>query len=251
MSQTPPEGDAERVEHDLKVLLDEVRPSRDLGGYLRNLVRPGYHLRKLRDDFRSARHALANRDLDSLRPDLPSLARAFRGRMFATYFLVGPFASLGFIAGIWFQYATDFEPKLLLAYLVTVVVGNVCSTLGFQVIWAAAHRQLYWKGRTALEGWLVLWRDVLPLQWRGFRLWLVANIVLFPILSFLLGLADSFAPRAFAGIPVAGIGGVLELLFVHGTLVRLMGDLFERESLRFAAHHARLKPLEAGGDQGR
>ncbi len=209
--------------------------------YLRDLANPRYHFLKLREDFRASRHALENRDLETIRHDLDSLTKAFRGRMFACYFMVGPFGFLGILAGLVFQYSSGDVPfKGLLSLIVTVVVGNLGAMLGFQVIWAWAHRRLY-----ADEGGHIgrrianLWRDILPMQWHGIKLWATANAVLLPAIIGLVALFENVFPKVVAVIPIAPLLTGLEIVFVHATLIRLMGDLFEHESDRIAHRHWR------------
>lgn len=238
MTDPAQERDAERLEHDLIELIEEAKPTKDLRGYVRQFVRPGYHVRKIREDVRAARHALKNRDLETMRCDVAAFATAIRGRLFAAYFLVGPFALIGFVVGTWYQYATALPYEGIATYLITLLVGNIGSTLGFQLIWAAAHRRLYWGGAPGQGGgWLGLWRDLLGLQWRGFKLFVVASALIIPLLALLLALLDRLAPQFVSVVPVAATASTLELFFVHGTLVRLMGDLFERESVRIAENH--------------
>jgi hypothetical protein len=232
------EREAGRLEYDLIELIEEAKPTRDVRGYVRQFLHPGYHLRKIREDVRAARHALQNRDLESLRCDVAAFAKAIRGRLFAAYFLVGPFALVGFLAGTWYQYATALPYEGIVSYLLTLLVGNLGSTVGFQLIWAVAHRRLYWGGRTGSGGgWMGLWRDLLVLQWRGFKLFVVASALIIPGLALMLAVLDRLAPQFVSVMPVAATASMLELFFVHGTLVRLMGDLFERESVRIAENH--------------
>lgn len=237
MSEPERLDDADRVEHDLIELADEARLDKDVKGYLKRLLRPAYHLRRLREDVRAAKHALANRDLEQLRSHPLSFARAVRGRLFAAYFLVGPFGMLGLIGGAWFQYTTTLPGKGTLTYLVTLALGNLFTTIGYQVIWTFFHRSWYWANASLAQGFLNMQRDLLPLQWRGFKLFATAIIVLAP--AFLLSLAaiDAFFPALTSVVPVGLVSFALEFVFVHATLVRLMGDLFERESLRIAHRH--------------
>jgi hypothetical protein len=207
--------------------------------YLREFLKPAYHLRRIKDDVRASVHAVRNRDLEVMKCDREGFARAIRGRLFATYFLVGPFGSLGFFAGLGFQYGIGKQlPYLgLLTFAVTIVVGNLGTIVGFQSLWGLFHRRLYSKGAPTFFDWVLFWRDILPLQWNGLRLWLAANIVLLPLATLVFGLLDQFLPVVTATVPVAAIVPALELFLVHSSLIRLMGDLFERESHRIADNH--------------
>ncbi|MCW5940416.1 MAG: hypothetical protein KF884_12270 [Fimbriimonadaceae bacterium] len=212
---------------------------RFVAGYLRDFLKPAYHLRKIKEDVRASVHAVRNRDLEMMKGDHDGFARAIRGRLFATYFLVGPFGAMGFLAGLAFQYGIGKSlPYLgLLTFAVTIIVGNIGTIIGFQTLWGLFHRKLYSKGAPTFFDWVLFWRDILPLQWSGFRLWLAANVVLLPLATVLLGLLDQFLPAVTAAVPVAIIVPTLELFLVHSSLIRLMGDLFERESHRIADNH--------------
>ncbi|MGE0000595.1 MAG: hypothetical protein AB7F50_11405 [Fimbriimonadaceae bacterium] len=237
MSEPERKDDAVRVEEDLIALTNEARLDKNVRAYLKRFLRPGYHLKKIREDFFAAKHALENRDLEQLREHPLSFAKAIRGRLFAAYFLVGPFGMLGLIGGAWFQYTTTLPGKGTLTYAVTILLGNVCATIGYQIIWAFFHRSFYWGKVGFGRGFVAMQRDLLPLQWRGLKLFMTAIVVLAP--AFLLALAaiDTWLPAFTAVVPVGLLSFALEFVFVHASLVRLMGDLFERESLRIAHRH--------------
>lgn len=237
MSEPERKDDAVRVEEDLIALADEARLDKDIGAYLKRFLRPGYHLKKIREDFRASKHALENRDLERLRSHPLSFAKAIRGRLFAAYFMVGPFGMLGLIGGAWFQYTTTLPGKGTLTYLVTILLGNICATIGFQIIWTFFHRSFYWSGASPMQGFLAMQRDLLPLQWRGLKLFVTAIVVLAPLFLLALAAIDTWFPAFTAVVPVGLVSFALEFVFVHASLVRLMGDLFERESLRIAHHH--------------
>lgn len=235
-SSEPPNGGDPLV-----ALLDPHHepPHPGLGRYLREFLRPGYHLHKIKEDFRASVHALRNRDLDQLRMDEKSLARAIRGRLLATYFLVGPFGILGPVSGTWFQYgfAENVPFANLLTFAITIVVGNIFSILGFQMIWAFSAKGLYRLKPPAFYNWILFWKDILPLQWQGFKRWAAANVVLMPVSMIALSLIDLYLPRVKHYVPIGVLTPALELLFVHTSLIRLMGDLFEKESRRISRNH--------------
>lgn len=210
--------------------------------YLRDLASPRYHLRKLREDLRASRHALKNRDLEAIRHDVESLTRAIRGRLVAVYFMVGPFGSLGFFAGLWFQYvvAQDLPFSGVLTMLVTVTFGNIGSIIGFQTIWFWAHRNLYRDEEGTFWGQVMdMWRDIVPMQVHGIKLWAGANVVLLPAMALFLAALEAAFPRFVKLVPIAVVAPALEVVFLHTTLIRLMGDLFESESERMARRHTR------------
>ncbi|MCW5936676.1 MAG: hypothetical protein KIT11_05155 [Fimbriimonadaceae bacterium] len=218
------------------------RSPKEVFGYLRELINPAYHWHKLMDDFRASRHALENRDLESIRHDVISLAKAIRGRLFAVYFMVGPFGSLGFFSGIAFQYLTpnDLWQKGVLTMLVTIIGGNIGSIIGYQAIWFSAHRSLYRDEDGNLLAQLNnMWHDVVPMQLQGIKLWVMANAFMIPALGLFISLLEWAFPAFVHAVPLAVVVPVLEVFFVHTTLVRLMGDLFVHESQRIAERHYR------------
>lgn len=208
--------------------------------YAREFLNPAYHLKKIKEDVKASIHALRNRDFEVLKCDVGSLAQAIRGRLFATYFMVGPFGILGPIAGTYFQYniAQNFPAVSLLTFAVTIIVGNIFSIIGFQIIWAVSARHLYRMKPPAYFNWFSLWRDILPLQWKGFKRWAGANVILVPICTLFLFCLDRFLPQVSRAIPFGVLTPAAEIVFVHASLIRLMGDLFEKESRRIAENHA-------------
>lgn len=211
---------------------------REFWDYIKQFAKPGYHWRKIKEDFRASIHALRNRDLVVLKNDEASLAHAVRGRLLATYFMVGPFGMLGPIAGAFFQYklAQHFPWVSVASFFITILIGNIFSIIGFQIIWALSANPLY-RHRVFFDI-LLFWRDLLPLQANGFKRWAGANVILMPLCTVMLSLIDRFAPAFAKAVPVGVLTPMLEIVFVHTSLIRLMGDLFERESRRIAANHA-------------
>lgn len=241
-SRAVPEGELRVTsEHPAK-----PRSLKALLTYLREFLRPAYHLKKIKEDIKASVHALRNRDLVILKDDVDSLAHALRGRLLATYFMVGPFGVLGPVAGTFFQYkiAQNFPGVSMMTFAVTIIVGNIFSIIGFQIIWACSAYYLYRMKPPAFFNWLSLWRDILPLQWKGFQRWAGANVVLVPLCTLALGLIDRFLPQVSKVVPFGVLTPAAEILFVHTSLIRLMGDLFEKESHRIAKNHMTVPPLE-------
>lgn len=203
--------------------------------YAKDLLKPSYHLRKIVDDLKAARHALAERDLDRIRHDEEALARAFRGRMFATFLLSGMFGVMGPLFGTAFQYSTGNPTE---GFFVGLIIANLFGTIGYQIIWHTAHRRMYKDRSRSLWGrFVALERDLLSLQWDGMRYTALFLLVTVPIMLLIIkGLEWAAAPVAKA-IPFAVIGPMVEMIFIHSSLVRVMGDLFERHSHRVAHNY--------------
>lgn len=175
-----------------------------------------------------------------LKGDSDSLAHAIRGRLLATYFTVGPFGLLGPIAGAYFQYnlAQKLPFPAVSSFFITILVGNIFSIIGFQLIWAFSARPLYVLPAPKFFSGVTFYRDLLPLQWHGFQRWAAANVVLMPLCTIALSALDKFFPSFTHTVPVGVLTPALEIIFVHTSLIRLMGDLFEKESHRIAVNHA-------------
>jgi len=203
--------------------------------YARDLLKPSYHLRKIVDDFKAARHALAERDLDRIRHDEDALARAFRGRMFATFLLSGMFGVMGPIFGSAFQYSTGNPTE---GFFVGLIIANLFGTIGYQIIWYTAHRRMYKDRSGSFWGrFMALEKDLLALQWDGMRYTALFLLVTVPIMLLLIKGIEWVAAPVAKAIPFAVIGPMVEMIFIHSSLVRVMGDLFERHSHRVAHNY--------------
>ncbi len=203
--------------------------------YLKDFAKPSYHWHSFRDDLKAARHALANRELDELRDDPIALAKAFRGRMFACYVLAGPFGAIGLIAGTAIQYIWK-NPYF--GYLSTVIINNIIITVVFQIIWAVAHKRLYAEEVESRSEWFQsLQRDLLPVQLRAFKYALLVMVFVVPFIIGTIKLVEIISVKAALAIPFAPLGAALELAVQNVTLVRLIGDLFDRHSKVLAERH--------------
>lgn len=203
--------------------------------YIRDFANPAYHVRKIIEDFRAAKHALKNRDLDTISHDEVEFAHALRGRLFACFMLAGAPAGLGPIIGTFVQYQTG---KPTLALWVGIVSANILNTVAFQIVWWLAHRKMY--ARTAPTPWgrfQSFERDILKLQWDGFRLALIIIAVTGPVATAVIELLNHFAPDVSRVVPFPLLTSWVEILLLQSSLVRLMGDLFERHSHRLAKNH--------------
>lgn len=212
---------------------------RGIGRYCLDFLNPGYHLRKFVEDFKAAKHALRNRNLRKIAHDYEAFAQALRGRMFASLMVGGGAAALGPIIGTWFQYATG---KVLLAFWIGIILSQVFNTLAFQIVWWLTHSSMYkWKHTGFVDRFKAFERDMLPLQWEGFRLAMIIVFISVTVLSSLLALVEHFFPQIAKVVPFPLLAQWLEIAFLHSSLLRLMGDLFERHSHKIAARH--LMPL--------
>lgn len=200
--------------------------------YAKLLLRPSYHIRKLVDDVKAAHHALGNLDLAGIRHDEEALARAFRGRLFATFLLSGLFGVFGPVVGTLFQFISGHPIE---AFLVGLVIANLFGTIGFQIIWYVAHRRLYAaRQKSGLMRFVSLERDLLPMQWDGIRYTALFLLITVPIMLIIIKVLMTYAEPVARVLPFPVLAVVVEFLVIHSSLVRVMGDLFERHAHRIA-----------------
>lgn len=203
--------------------------------YWRSLLSPAYHLRKIREDLGAAWHGLRHWNLDQVRACRTSLAQAFRGRLFATFWMAGSFAFLGPLTGAAAQ-ALTHSPWI--AMTVTFLSAQVYGLIGYQLVWAIAHRRLYRQaGGSRVQKFLRMQRDLLPIQLGAFKIVAVMSLIALPLNSLLIGSFSHFWPEQARYLPVPIIMPVIEFFVIQATLIRLMGDLFERHSWRLADRH--------------
>lgn len=203
--------------------------------YARLLIQPSYHLKRIVEDLRAARHALAQWDLDTLRSDEAALARAIRGRMFATFLLSGLFGVFGPILGTANQYVTKNPYE---GFFVGLIVANLFGTIGYQIIWWVAHQKMYRARKgPGIPRFLALERDLLPLQWDGIRFTALFLLITVPIMLGLIAVIHHFAEPLAQVIPFPVIMVAVETLIIHSSLVRVMGDLFEKHAARVSHNY--------------
>jgi hypothetical protein len=210
--------------------LSENSGAQGVVAYARLLLQPSYHLKRIIEDLRAARHALAQWDLDCLRSDEGALAQAIRGRMFATFLLSGLFGVFGPILGTANQYVTKNPYE---GFFVGLIVANLFGSIGYQIIWWVAHQKMYRARKgTGVGRFLALERDLLPLQWDGLRYTALFLLITAPIMLALIAVIHHFAAPLAQVIPFPVIMVAVETVVVHSSLVRVMGDLFEKHAAR-------------------
>jgi hypothetical protein len=208
----------------------------NLGKYLKEFARPQYHVKKFLEDVKSARMSLRQKDIFCHQHNPALFAQAIRGRLFATYVLTGLFTWIGLAIGQTTQYVAQ---NALLGYVVTVVLANVISTLAFQAIWMTFHRSWYMrKSKNPFLAIWSMWKDILPIQWRGI-LWVLPILLI--IMPLVIGMERLFlllGPEVAQAVPYSVIGAGIEVFVQNVTLIRLLGDIFERQSIRIAERHS-------------
>ncbi len=202
---------------------------RQIGDAFRRYANPLYHLRKLREDLGAMWHAL-RLHLDGRVPDETSLAKAFRGKLMACFWLSGPTSWIGWSLSYYLQ--RRFENPLLGQYSVPAI-NMVVTTFAYQVFWWLGNRELY-RGE---GGFRRFERDLLPVHGNGIRIGMSFNLVTWPLTSLLLLGIQFLNQRAAVAIPAVAVQQAVDAIFVNTTFMRLMGDFFERWSVVLASRH--------------
>lgn len=207
----------------------------EFGGYLLKLLSPRYHWHRFKEDLRASRYALRKLDFAEIRRNRDSLATLFRGRFFACFWLAGSlFGVFGAVIGTGVQVATA---NPLLALFVTFVGTNLLGTVGLQVVWKTAHWNLYKAQSKSFWGRIVLLeRDLLPMQWKGFLVVCVFFVLMLP-LNFGIAKVLELHEGLSRFVPMGILAPALDLLIINSPLVRIMGDLFEQQGKRLADHY--------------
>lgn len=204
--------------------------------FLRNFGNPLYHLRKLRQDFGAARHALRIWHLSEVVHDPAALERGFRGKMFATFVIAGLISIIALPIGAAIQVATLNAWWGLIG---TIIIGHFTANASFQVIWSLTNRDLYrhWPG--PWQRFLALQRDLLPMQLAGLRIVAYILVVALPFNATLALAVQHWIPGAVKVVPVNILSAIVDAALFNSTFVRLMGNLFERRATELTADYQR------------
>ncbi len=199
-----------------------------LVGHVRNLSNPLYHLRKGLEDLHASREAIRNWHFDDIRDKPEELSQAFRGKLFAVFFLAGPFSMLGMPIGYALQLLLRSPWVGLFG---TLAFAQICSTIAYEVIWWGANRRLYHEcsHRRSLR-FLEALKDVTPVQWKGFKMAATLWLVTIPLNSVIIGILELISHDVAVGVPVPIIVAGTDALLIQTTFIRTMGDIFERHS---------------------
>jgi len=206
-------------------------------GFLRKLARlynPRYQFRKIKEDLVSAITALKHWHFDHSH-EYEVLAKSFRGKLFAAFFVSGLFVWPGIALSWWVQAVTR---STLFGTIAMLVFTQIACTTAYQVLWYFGNRELYRLNYTThKERFLALQRDILPVQWKGFRMILPVVAVTYPVVAWVTHLIAEAIPGAIQALPAGGIAFLVELLLISTPLMRAMGDLFESHGKRLAAKY--------------
>lgn len=233
--KTQAEVEVELLLKNEEISKEPVSLKQQFKDYIKLFLNPGYHLKKIVEDIKAAKDALAKRNLDELLTDRVALAHAFRGRLFATFILSGVFGMLGPLLGTATQYSTGNPYGGLIT---GVLIANIFGTTGYQIIWSFAHRKLYKRcSRSWIGRFVALQRDLIKMQLVGFVQTLAMIGVVLVLMLGVIWLIEKLSKQASMIIPFAVIGPMVEMVVVQSMVVRAVGDLFERHSWVLADTH--------------
>ncbi len=201
---------------------------------LARLYNPKYQLAKLREDLKSAILALKHWHFDD-GISYDNLAASFRGKMFAAFFISGMLVWPGIAVSWWVQAQTE---NTFLGIAAMLLFTQIACTTGFQALWYFSNRELYRvRYRNLKDRFMALQRDVLPAQWKGFKMVVPVVSLTYPIVATLTHWIAVAVPGAIKTLPAGGLSFLVELLLISTPFMRAMGDLFEAHAKKLAAKY--------------
>lgn len=203
-------------------------PRKGLRRTLRDLANPGYHFRKMAEDFSAAYHALRNWNFTGLRSRRDALAKAFRGKFFAAFFFSGGFGLVAAGLATSVQYQTR-NPYL--SVVLTLVFSLVLTTMAFQAFWAVANVDFYRATASGFWGrFKQLQRDLWPIHATALRVAPVFASIAIPVNTLIAWLFSLLPNEVGAYIPMPPIVLIVNWLIIDGTFIRIMCDRFDTQS---------------------
>jgi len=82
-------------------------------------------------------------------------------------------------------------------------------------------------------------RDIGPAQWRGFKYVATSWLISVPLNSGVILLLEHFLHEGAFIVPIPVVAGAIEGLLIQTTLIRIMGELFDKQSHVLAARYCR------------
>lgn len=209
---------------------------RSLGESLKSIISiallyldPRYHIDQMREDLRATLHALRCKNLKNL--DRVEFAKALRGRLFACFFVAGPFSFTGVVASVWLQARSH---NLWVGMISMYIINIAVSTLAYQVAWGVSSREFYSEKRSPWRLATNVLADIWPVQWKGLVWAFTFSMISIPFNSVLIVVIYAFLPKTAESVPMGLVVAVFDFVFVSGTFVRVMGDIFEKYSVILA-----------------
>ncbi|MCU0316709.1 MAG: hypothetical protein MUC92_08960 [Fimbriimonadaceae bacterium] len=193
---------------------------------------PKYHWSQIKHDLDSMKQAMANRHAVLEGEHTVPLDRVFRGKLFGAFFLSGPSNILGVVLGYGLQ---RFFHNQWVGLFGTILVCFLITAIAYQIVWFLDNRRLYRKvSDNPLIAFREMQRDLAPVHRTALNFALGFGLITIPINALIVGIMtlvnDDFAKI----VPVGGIMMIVEALFVSGAFVRVMGDFYEKYSVKLA-----------------
>jgi hypothetical protein len=203
------------------------------------LYNPKYQLAKIREDLKGAMTALKHWHFDPSM-SFEVLASSFRGKMFAAFFVSGMLVWPGIAISWWVQAQTE---NTFLGIAAMLLFTQIACTVGFQSLWYLSNRELYRTQYSHFqERFMALQHDILPAQWKGFKMVIPVISLTYPIVATLTHWIATVVPGAIKALPAGGLSFLVELLLISTPFMRAMGDLFESHTKKLAAKYVRATP---------
>ena len=196
---------------------------------------PKYHYHKLVEDIKSAKAGLAMWHLDSATSET-EMRKAIRGKLFATFLAGTPVAGLGAPIGYAIQVATG---NVMYGVVLGVLIANFLGLVAFQIVWATSNREFYRRQYTHFgERWNSMFHDIWPMQWKSVKIALMMNLFMLPLAWIVTIVIAWLFPQGLRFVPISFVISASEAIFIQGTTIRLLGDLFERHSRVLARRYS-------------
>ena len=194
-------------------------------------LNPAYHLRRMKEDLNLMHQALRTRKTLAAPKNEEELQQLFRGRLFAAFFLSGPFGMVGAALGYAVQRWTE-NPWI--GWIGTIFFTMTVTTAAYQLMWFLNNRDMY-GGSGSKSTFAELQRDLWPVHWFGIRTGFLFALMASPINAILIGALQLFSASMARTLPIPVLVLLVDWIVVQGTFVRLMGDFFDRHSRVLAA----------------
>jgi hypothetical protein len=201
-----------------------------------NFLNPRYHFQRLREDLILMRKALALRKSLNYEDHDISLESLFRGKLFSTFMLSGPFGLLSIPIGYWAQISAKDN---FIGFFLTMFLVAFFATAAYQVIWWHDNKHLYRRVfKSPFDRFRAMQRDLWPVHWTGIRVGGgLAFITTMWVAGIVIGLLKLLVPVGAEKIPTNVLVLILDAIFVQGPFLRIMGDFFERHGHKLAARY--------------
>ena len=197
----------------------------------------------MREDLSITLKVYQARKLSLPREDRVALAQTFRGRLFSCFFLSGPFALVGVFMGTVTQYvfhSADIGLNSTLPWIMFL------TTLAFQIFWWMHNRRLYLSHYpNRLTAIWALQKDLFRVHITGIAFGTAFASVGFALTKLMIVLIGHFFPKVIDWIPMNVLFFILDFILVQGPYLRVMGELFDKQSKKLSEKYGLEVSLDA------